>query len=86
MSCRGIGQTATVRAILRRKDRPGGEAGFRPAARFRDEGIAVNRDRELKRLPPTNALFIHPKIAGFYLLATRRGAGVAIRDPAEAWL
>lgn len=56
------------------------------SARLRDEGIAFNRERELKRLPPTDALFIHRKIAGMYLLATRLKARVAIRDLAEAWL
>ena len=56
------------------------------SARLRDEGIAFNRERELKRLPPTDALFIHRKIAGMYLLATRLKARVTIRDLVEAWL
>lgn len=56
------------------------------SARLRDEGIAFNRERELKRLPPTDALFIHRKIAGMYLLATRLKARVAIRDLVETWL
>lgn len=56
------------------------------SARLRDEGIAFSRERELKRLPPTDALFIHRKIAGMYLLATRLKARVAIRDLVEAWL
>jgi predicted unusual protein kinase regulating ubiquinone biosynthesis (AarF/ABC1/UbiB family) len=56
------------------------------SARLRDEGIAFNRERELKRLPPTDALFIHRKIAGMYLLATRLKARVAIRDLVEVWL
>ncbi len=56
------------------------------SARLRDEGIAFNRERELKRLPPTDALFIHRKVAGMYLLATRLKARVAIRDLVDAWL
>jgi predicted unusual protein kinase regulating ubiquinone biosynthesis (AarF/ABC1/UbiB family) len=56
------------------------------SARLRDEGIAFNRERELKRLPPTDALFVHRKVAGMYLLATRLKARVAIRDLVEAWL
>jgi hypothetical protein len=53
------------------------------SARLRDEGIAFNRERELKRLPPTDALFIHRKVAGMYLLATRLKARVAIRELVE---
>jgi predicted unusual protein kinase regulating ubiquinone biosynthesis (AarF/ABC1/UbiB family) len=56
------------------------------SARLRDEGIAFNRERELRRLPPTDALFVHRKVAGMYLLATRLKARVAIRDLVEAWL
>lgn len=56
------------------------------SARLRDEGVAFNRERELRRLPPTDALFIHRKIAGMYLLATRLRARVAIRDLVGAWL
>lgn len=56
------------------------------SARLRDEGIAFNRERELKRLPPTDALFIHRKIAGMYLLATRLKSRVPIRALVEAWL
>ncbi|MDZ7629487.1 MAG: AarF/ABC1/UbiB kinase family protein [Parvularculaceae bacterium] len=54
--------------------------------RLRDEGVAFNRERELKRLPPTDALFIHRKVGGMYLLATRLRARVDIRPLVERFL
>ncbi len=56
------------------------------SARLRDEGIAFNAERELRRLPPTDALFIHRKVGGMYLLATRLKARVAMRPLVEKWL
>ncbi len=56
------------------------------SARLRDAGVAFNRERQLKRLPPTDALFIHRKVGGMYLLATRLKARVAMRPLVEAYL
>lgn len=56
------------------------------SARLRDEGVAFNRERELRRLPPTDALFIHRKVGGMYLLASRLKARVAIRPLVERHL
>jgi len=49
------------------------------AARIRDAGMALGLDRDFWHTPPVDALFLHRKIGGLYLLAARLGARVDIR-------
>ena len=48
------------------------------ARRMRDEGLRLGRDREFWHTPPVDALFLHRKIGGLYLLAARLRARVDI--------
>src|SRR5574340_717528 len=49
------------------------------AARMRDAGMRLGYDRDFWHTPPIDALFLHRKIGGLYLLAARLGARVDIR-------
>lgn len=51
--------------------------------RLRDMGLALGGDRELVHVPPADALFLHRKIGGTYLLATRLRSRVALRPMLE---
>ena len=49
------------------------------AMRIRDVGLRLGRDRTFWHTPPVDALFLHRKIGGLYLLAARLKARVDIR-------
>ena len=49
------------------------------ATRIRDVGLRLGRDRTFWHTPPVDALFLHRKIGGLYLLAARLKARVDIR-------
>ena len=49
------------------------------ATRIRDVGLHLGRDRSFWHTPPADALFLHRKIGGLYLLAARLKARVDIR-------
>lgn len=49
------------------------------AVRIRDVGLRLGRDRSFWHTPPADALFLHRKIGGLYLLAARLKARVDIR-------
>jgi predicted unusual protein kinase regulating ubiquinone biosynthesis (AarF/ABC1/UbiB family) len=48
------------------------------AARMRDAGWAMRHERDAWHTPPVDALFLHRKVAGLYLLAARLQARVDI--------
>ena len=48
--------------------------------RLRQMGMAIGTDRDLLHVPPAQTLFLHRKIGGMYLLATKLKARVALRD------
>ena len=47
--------------------------------RLRDMGMAIGNDRDLMHVPPAETLFLHRKIGGMYLLATKLRARVNLR-------
>ncbi len=53
-------------------------------ARLRDMGLAIGNDRELAHVPPPATLFLHRKIGGMYLMATKLRARIALRPMVEA--
>jgi predicted unusual protein kinase regulating ubiquinone biosynthesis (AarF/ABC1/UbiB family) len=50
---------------------------------LRDMGLAIGNDRELAHVPPAATLFLHRKIGGMYLMATKLRARVALRPMVE---
>ena len=48
--------------------------------RLRDMGMMIGRDRELSHVPPPATLFLHRKIVGMYLMASKLRARVALHD------
>ncbi len=54
------------------------------AARIRDAGMALVTDRRLWHTPPADAIFLHRKIGGLYLLAARLKARVNVRELGQA--
>jgi predicted unusual protein kinase regulating ubiquinone biosynthesis (AarF/ABC1/UbiB family) len=52
--------------------------------RLRDMGLAMGSDQDLTHVPPAATLFLHRKIGGMYLLATKLKAQVALRPMLEA--
>ena len=50
---------------------------------LRDMGMAMGVERDLTHIPPPATLFLHRKIGGIYLLATRLRARVALRPLLE---
>ena len=58
-------------------------AGSGLAARIRDTGLILARDRDFWHTPPADALFLHRKLVGLYLLAARLRARVNVRDLAN---
>lgn len=48
--------------------------------RLRDMGLAIGTDRDLLHVPPAETLFLHRKIGGMYLLATKLKARVNLRS------
>ncbi len=53
--------------------------------RLRNMGLAIGVDRDLMHVPPAETLFLHRKIGGMYLLATRLRARVALRAIVDRW-
>jgi predicted unusual protein kinase regulating ubiquinone biosynthesis (AarF/ABC1/UbiB family) len=49
-------------------------------ARIRDAGMVLGRDRDFWHTPPADALFLHRKLGGLYLLAAKLKARIAVRD------
>ncbi|SNY41686.1 Predicted unusual protein kinase regulating ubiquinone biosynthesis, AarF/ABC1/UbiB family [Arsukibacterium tuosuense] len=56
------------------------------AIRLRQAGTALSMEQNYWHSPPADALFLHRKIAGLYLLAARLGARVNIRQLLEPYL
>jgi predicted unusual protein kinase regulating ubiquinone biosynthesis (AarF/ABC1/UbiB family) len=52
---------------------------------LRDMGIAIGNDRELAHVPPAATLFLHRKIGGMYLMATKLRAQVTLRPMVEGY-
>jgi predicted unusual protein kinase regulating ubiquinone biosynthesis (AarF/ABC1/UbiB family) len=53
--------------------------------RLRDMGLAIGNDRELAHVPPAATLFLHRKIGGMYLMATKLRARVALRPMVKGY-
>ena len=56
------------------------------ATRIRDAGMGLARDRDFWHTPPADALFLHRKLGGLYLLAVRLKAQVDVHALAQAFL
>ncbi|MCG9629522.1 AarF/ABC1/UbiB kinase family protein [Vibrio sp. Isolate30] len=56
------------------------------AKRLREAGTILSMEQEYWHTPPADALFLHRKIGGMYLLAARIGANVNIRRLVEPYL
>jgi predicted unusual protein kinase regulating ubiquinone biosynthesis (AarF/ABC1/UbiB family) len=52
---------------------------------LRDMGLAIGNERDLTHVPPPETLFLHRKIGGMYLLATKLKAHVALRTMLERY-
>ena len=63
-----------------RCDGPFDFAGAGLALRMRDLGLSLGRDRDFWHSPPIDAIMLHRKAAGLYLLAARLQARVNIRQ------
>jgi hypothetical protein len=53
--------------------------------RLRDMGLVMGNEQDLTHVPPAATLFLHRKIGGMYLLATKLKARVALRPMVEAY-
>ncbi|MGI2920312.1 ABC1 kinase family protein [Vibrio diabolicus] len=56
------------------------------AQKLREAGTILSMEQEYWHTPPANALFLHRKIGGMYLLAARIGAKVNIRQLVQPYL
>lgn len=56
------------------------------AQRLRDAGMALGLDRDFWHIPPIDALFLHRKLGGLYLLAARLKARVNVHQLALPYL
>ncbi|MCY9875689.1 AarF/ABC1/UbiB kinase family protein [Vibrio natriegens] len=56
------------------------------AQRLRDAGKILSMEQDYWHTPPADAIFLHRKIAGMYLLAARIGAKVNIRKLVQPYL
>ncbi len=56
------------------------------AKRMHEAGMALAMDRDFWHTPPIDALFLHRKLAGIYLLAARLNAKVDVHVLARRWL
>jgi hypothetical protein len=54
--------------------------------RMHEAGMALALDRDFWHTPPIDALFLHRKLAGTYLIASRLKAQVDIGGLAKAYL
>lgn len=61
-------------------------AGSNLPRRMHDAGLALALDRDFWHTPPIDALFVHRKLAGMYLLAARLKARVDICSVAKKYL
>jgi hypothetical protein len=52
---------------------------------LREMGLAISQDRELSHVPPAATLFLHRKIGGMYLMATKLRARIALHPMVEAY-
>ena len=52
---------------------------------LRDMGLAIGTERDLMHVPPAETLFLHRKIGGMYLLATKLRARVDLRALVEGY-
>lgn len=52
---------------------------------LRDMGLAMGTDRDLAHVPPPATMFLHRKIGGIYLLATKLKARVPLREMLERY-
>ena len=62
--------------------RHGGEFDFKHselALKIKDAGLALSAQSQQWHTPPVDALFIHRKLAGLYLIAARLGAKIDVR-------
>ena len=67
-------------------DRPFDFGSSDLASRLRDAGTALSMQQNYWHTPPADALFLHRKIAGLYLLAARLGSRVNVRALLEPYL
>ncbi len=56
------------------------------AKRMHETGMSLAMDRDFWHTPPIDALFLHRKLAGIYLLAARLNAKVDVQALARRWL
>lgn len=56
------------------------------AQRMREAGTALSMQHDYWHSPPADALFLHRKIGGLYLLAARLGARVNLQQLLRPWL
>jgi len=54
--------------------------------RLHDKGMTLTAEHDFWHTPPADALFIHRKLGGLFLLARRLGAQVNMRELAAPWL
>lgn len=54
--------------------------------RLRDAGLKLSMERDFWHTPPADALFLHRKLGGLYLLAARLRARVEVARLAAPWL
>ena len=54
--------------------------------RLRDAGLKLSMERDFWHTPPADALFLHRKLGGLYLLAARLRARVDVATLAAQWL
>jgi len=54
--------------------------------RLHDKGMTLTMEHNFWHTPPADALFIHRKLGGLFLLAKRLGARVDMRKAAAPWL
>ncbi len=56
------------------------------AVRLRDAGLKLGMERDFRHTPPADALFLHRKLGGLYLLAARLRARVDVGARVARWL
>lgn len=54
--------------------------------RLHEKGMGLTMELDFWHTPPVDALFIHRKLGGLYLLAKRLNAQIDMRDAAQPWL
>lgn len=55
-------------------------------SRLQTAGMALSFDQDFWHVPPIDAVFIHRKLGGLYLLAKRLNTRVNLREAADKWL